>query len=72
MPRSLSSSIGAPGHKVVSILAGRPRSDETTFQALSLKGEEAYEQKCCGEQPNDLILVERDRSPCYPLQIHKK
>ena len=48
---------GATGHKVVSILAGRPHSDDT-FQALPLNGQETFEQKCCVEQPNDLILIE--------------
>src|SRR6267378_8004469 len=48
---------GATGHKVVSILAGQPHSDNT-FQALPLNGDETFEQKCCVEQLNDLILIE--------------
>jgi hypothetical protein len=48
---------GATGHKVVSILAGQPHSDNT-FQPLPLNGEETFEQKYCVEQLNDLILIE--------------
>jgi hypothetical protein len=49
-----------------------PPSTCLSRQALSLEGEETSEQKCYVEQPNGLILVERDRSSCYPHQILNK